>query len=361
VVKVTKCRLRIYELLLQNKPQMKIADILHISKSTVSEHVARLKNDDVIKEDPIRFCGISNSKSYVKDIESDAYDKALVELEKNGVRTEQGDTMGDVSSSKETDIPNFSGQIDRSETTRVHNIQFKINIVSFPKEDKMEWGKPWEFNGTRARKTKLLIKNIGWVTAIEVRGKKKNTFKVCFPELFIPAENLGSKKEYIIGRAFDVGCILSKYFGYRLGLVECCSDLEFGFREPLLDKMIGAPVRDENGEWWIDNSPGKDKSEWETKNPNLAEIRGRMPSEIRDLKQRVGILEEKEVPLSEIKSAIIKVDEKIEKKSEQEISVLREIKTSLDRQHDDLTKMMGMQTYNPESSQKKKKEWEGYA
>ena len=293
----TKRKAKIYELLLENVSQIQIAEILHIHPTTANGYVRRLLSEGMLVEDRLGVGLVCNSKTYKKGPNYKRMDDFIANGFKDIQPPDRGAGEPPTPGPAPMPPPQNQRPLETKTVMRVSNLQFGARVQAFPPEGfpkKVEWDKEWDSNGTHHKSCSLLVKDIGEAQVEEVRGKRKSSIIIRLPEIFMPAENVEYKHKYFYWCGQAVANLVSKLFGYRLGLLMPMSRTEFAFRDKMLDRYpvpAGEPIRDENGEWWWDTSPGKEKWEWETRSTELAEIRGNMPSEIHDLKHRVTTVE----------------------------------------------------------------------
>jgi len=199
-------------------------------------------------------------------------------------------------------------------TARVHNcrVDFLVDEVG----DVSIFGKPYlERNGVTFWKTKVFYN--GHKVSIELR----ESGKTCNLSIWPPArdmvpEQFGDQAEKVlISEAQDVANYLSKNEGWRFGLLELRTDLEYASQDTELLKEIPESIRttEANGVW-VDCSKGP--KEVETKDPEKAKIIVSIPGRIQEIENgqkstvdRTYVMEMKVDKLYNIIEKLVKVTE----------------------------------------------------
>lgn len=298
-------RRRVFRLLVGGKSQAEAAQTLERHPNTVSEHAKKLVADGALKIVP----GLRTPILYKRGPKADLVDHGL--------------------SVRKLDRVGWSGPgPDPKRSVRVHRGTYKVSAGNLQEVwDGIPWTKTWVASGVPNGRMSYVVGGRRYQFAASM-GKIKQSVKIEPPEDFLADPSAVEQVELTrlkaavaaVGKwARDHGVDLQ---GQQVQRIE---PVEFGIETPGVEPFGRAG---ENG-FWVDESPGKGRSEAETDMPAVAAAMLGLPDWKRVADQRFRVLEEGQAALQE--------------SCEKSIGVLEGVHATLDR-HDAALKMQAAAT-----------------
>lgn len=229
---------RTYSLLISGKTQAQIAEMMRVSRSTVSRKVAYLTKAGILKEE-VR----STIKTYIPGPGAAAF----IDKVKEVIRSDTGGITGvfppapDRMSSTRPPLDHFTGR-----TPRVHNLQYVVylkrkGLPSLPLS--ISWKKEWETNG-KTRHYSGYVDIPGWEKQAHVHyirsSRDAETLQITLPAVYILAEWLKDIKrveDYFDDVAFSIAKLFRES-GYEISRPELQNRMkEYAFEIPFLRSM----------------------------------------------------------------------------------------------------------------------------
>jgi hypothetical protein len=298
-------RLKVYLCLAEGIEGKKMCGIqaskfLAISPATISYHIKQLLLGNFIQE----IGEHSNPTFYARGPKANILDKLTLE---SNIRIDGGTV-----NSSNSNVTHPDESFIR--TARVHNcrVDFIIDKVG----DMTVFGKPYlERNGVTFWKTKVPYN--GQKVSIELRESGKACKMSVWPPArdMVPEQFGDTAEKVLISEAQDIANHLAKNGGWRFGLLELKTDVEYASQDSDLLKEIPESIRtaEANGVW-MDCSEGP--REVETKDPEKAKIIVSIPGRIQEMEKghkaqvdRTYVVEMKVDRLCEIMEKLVKVTE----------------------------------------------------
>lgn len=279
----------------------------------MSYHAKQLERSGYIKPVP----ETSSPRLYTKGPHANILDKAISNIE---VRTDGGTVSTPPNSSTPSSTYSNSSDSTFVPTSRAHingRVVFEVQKIGdmhrlcipnnggkreiplFPED-------PYrDHHNTRSWKTKLSIN--GELVSIEYwEGKKDGQLHIWPAERELVPEQFDNAEQFMISQAQNIANLLSKYAGWRFGLVEYKGDIEFASQDERLLRWIPEDMKSSPGsDVWVDRSGGP--REIETNDPEAARMIFEFPKVVKDLEngkqatdKRLYVLETKTTRLLDI-------------------------------------------------------------
>ena len=235
---------RTYSLLIAGKTQSQIAEIMKVSRSTLSRKVKYLTKAGILKEEIH-----SSIKTYIPGPGAAAFIdkvKEVIKSDTGGIEGIFPPAPGEMSSTRPP-LDHFIGR-----TPRVHNLQYVVylkrkGLPSLPLS--ISWKKEWETKG-KTRHYSGYVDLPGWEKPAHVHyvrsSRDTETLQITLPAVYILAEwlkDIKSVEDYFDEVAFSVAQLFRKA-GYEISRPELQNRMkEYAFEIPLLRSIKDLKAR----------------------------------------------------------------------------------------------------------------------
>jgi hypothetical protein len=301
-ITISPIRLAVYRLLVDGRGPgsgniiPEIAITLKKSTTCIENHVRFLESESYVS----KILGTKRPAFYKRGIKSNLLDSLTLNIEANPkTNLDSGTVKANPILTEQTNplltanIPTARTHIDGRVVFEVLQIgdMHKMNVpdgsggkreyILFPKEPARDHHNTTSF---RCR-----VPFDGYQVAIELwQSSERSQLNVWPPQVDLVPEQFAQAEQIFTTRAQQVVNLLSKYAGWRFGLVNFKGDIHFASTDDRLLSQIPEDMKEVPGsDFWVDGSAGKGKKgpgrEFETDNAESAKVTFNFPQTVKKL------------------------------------------------------------------------------